>query len=204
MKIKSITSPEFRKYGKILESFNWTSLLETLNSTPLPQEVVYVSSVPSLESLDIFEELCQCCYGGLPIQIGYCNGHNNLLNGLEYHRSSEIDVASTDLILLLGLQQDIDENFCYQTSLVEAFFVPANTAVELYATTLHYAPCSIDAQGFRCAIILPKGTNEPLNFSPRQKGEEKLLTAKNKWLLAHPEAKIANAWNGLCGKYLSI
>ena len=96
MKIKSITSPEFRKYGKILESFNWTSLLETLNSTPLPQEVVYVSSVPSLESLDIFEELCQRCYGGLPIQIGYCNGHNKLLNGLEYHRSSEIDVSSTD------------------------------------------------------------------------------------------------------------
>ena len=60
-------------------------------------------------------------FGGLPIQIGYCNGSNVKLNALEYHRSSEIDIAVTDLILLLGCQQDIKED-TYDTALVEAFF----------------------------------------------------------------------------------
>ena len=54
------------------------------------------------------------------IQIGYCNGSNVKLNALEYHRSSEIDIAVTDLILLLGCQQDIKED-TYDTALVEAF-----------------------------------------------------------------------------------
>ena len=35
-------------------------------------------------------------FGGLPVQIGYCNGSNVKLNALEYHRSSEIDIAVTD------------------------------------------------------------------------------------------------------------
>ena len=41
-------------------------------------------------------------YGGLEIQIGYCNGNNKKLNAVEYHRSSELDIAVDDLILLLG------------------------------------------------------------------------------------------------------
>lgn len=63
------------------------------------------------------------------------------MNALEYHRSSELDIAQTDLILLLGMQQDIENGDIYDTSKVEAFLVPAGTGVELYATTLRYAPC---------------------------------------------------------------
>ena len=74
-------------------------------------------------------------------KIGYCNGDNHKLNALEYHRSSELDIAQTDLILLLGMQQDIENGDIYDTSKVEAFLVPAGTGVELYATTLRYAPC---------------------------------------------------------------
>lgn len=204
MKINTITSLEFKKYGKILEGFDWAPLVETLNQTPLPQEVIYTPSDPSLESLEIFHDLQHIFYGGLPIQAGYCNGYNHHLNGLEYHRSSELNIASTDLILLLGQQKDIDDSFHYHTDLVEAFLIPANTAVELYATTLHYAPCSVKNKGFRCAVILPRETNEPLDSPIMQTGESRLLVAKNKWLLAHPEAEIPGAWNGLLGKNLSL
>ena len=64
--------------------------------------------------------------------FGFCSGYNNKLNAVEYHRSSEIDIAATDLILMLGRQQDIDyTNNTYETKNIECFFVPAGTAVEL-------------------------------------------------------------------------
>ena len=165
----------------------------------MPKDVVYVPSVEAMEILPEAVDVCRKGFGGLPIQIGYCNGDNHKLNALEYHRSSEIDIAATDLILLLGCQQDIEADDTYDTSKVEAFFVPAGTAVELYATTLHYAPCSAQEGGFRCVIVLPKGTNEDLTFEPAKEGENRLLTAVNKWLIAHEEAGIEGAFCGLKG-----
>ena len=97
----------------------------------------------------------------MPVQIGYCNGHNSKLNAVEYHRSSEINVAATDAILILGLLADVAEDF-YLRSKMEAFLVPAGTGVEVFATSLHYAPCGVDGQGFQVAIVLPQGTNYPL------------------------------------------
>ena len=96
-------------------------------------------------------------YGELPIQIGYCNGHNTKLNAVEYHRNSEINIAVTDLILIIGKQQDIEADYTYDTSLMEAFLVPAGTVIEVYGTTLHYAPCHVEDGGFRCVVVLPKG-----------------------------------------------
>jgi len=90
------------------------------------------------------EEIRRVFYGELPVQIGYCNGHNVLLNAVEYHRCSEVNVAATDAVLIVGRQQDVTENCTYDTAKMEAFLVEAGTAVELYATTLHYAPCSAD------------------------------------------------------------
>ena len=43
---------------------------------PVPEDVIYVPSVDELEALDVAKELQNRAYGGLPIQIGYCNGHN--------------------------------------------------------------------------------------------------------------------------------
>ena len=119
MEIKKVTDPAFRKYGKIVQGIDFSGLVEALNAkTPLPEEVVYEPSAADLEALPVFAELQTKTYGELPIQIGYCNGKNYLLNALEYHRSSEINVAGTDAILLVGAQQDITDDFTYDTSLV--------------------------------------------------------------------------------------
>ena len=143
------------------------------------------------------------------------NGNNKKLNAVEYHRSSEIDIAVDDLILLLGKQQDITEDYTYDTAKIEAFYVPAGTAVELYATTLHYAPCSAAETGFRCVIVLPKDTNYELSEEQKKTVEEaakaegqitedRLLTAKNKWLIAHEEAAIEGAFNGMRGMNVTL
>ena len=106
---------------------------------------------------------------------------------------------------MLGRQQDIDPQArSYDTGKIELFYVPAGTAVELYATTLHFAPCGIDGREFRCGVVLPRGTNEELPFAPAQAGEDRLLFAVNKWLIAHPDAGIEGAWNGLKDENLSI
>ena len=147
MKIQKLTDASFGKYGKVITEFSFEKILKEMEHTPLPKDVVYVPSVEAMEILPEAVDVCRKGFGGLPIQIGYCNGDNHKLNALEYHRSSEIDIAATDLILLLGCQQDIEADDTYDTSKVEAFFVPAGTAVELYATTLHYAPCSAQEGG---------------------------------------------------------
>ncbi len=164
-----------------------------------------------MEALPIKEELSVKTYGEMPIQIGYCNGHNTLLNALEYHRDSEINVAATDAVLMLGLLTDVEADFTYDTAKAEAFLVPAGTAVEIYATTLHYAPCDLEGRGFRVAVVLPKGTNYPLQRvhakveDGKAPNEDALLTAVNKWLIGHKEGGLdEGAFLGLRGKNLCL
>jgi hypothetical protein len=208
LKIHSVRDAEFRRYGRVVRDFDCTQLLELLGRTPLPQEgTVYVASDEALEKLDAFKQIQSLEFGGIPIQIGYCNGINHRLNALEYHRSSEVNIAADDLILLLGLEQDVDpETHRYDTSLVQAFLVPAGTMVELYATTLHYAPCSVNGRPFRNAIVLPRGTNLPLRSPAEGKGEIRLLFAANKWLIAHPDSGLGadGAFCGLEGENIEV
>ena len=203
MEIKKVTDRSFAKYGRVLTDLDFSELIEKLQETPLPEGVAYEPSVELLEAVPVFHELQKKTYGELPIQIGYCNGHNRALNALEYHRSSEVNVAGTDAVLLLGWLADI-ENGEYDTSLVEAFFLPKGTAVELYGTTLHYAPCGPEGAGFRVAIVLPKDTNLPLE-EKHEGGEDERLTARNKWLLGHPEGGLPEGSPmGLKGENITI
>ncbi|HIV85243.1 MAG TPA: DUF4867 family protein [Candidatus Monoglobus merdigallinarum] len=187
--IKPITDEAFAKYGRVVEGIDWSGLLETLRaSSPAPDSVIYVPSCPELEALPVKQLLSDNVYGGMPVQIGYCNGTNTKLNCLEYHRDSEIDIADDDVVLLLGSQQDAAKGE-YDTAKIEAFLCPKGTGVELYATTLHYAPCSAKlGQPFRVVIVLPKGTNEDKPDIEITCSEDERLFARNKWLIAHPEA----------------
>lgn len=205
MKIQNVTDASFAKYGKVLTGYDCTQLLKAMEHTPLPEDVIYIPGDEQLEALAIAEEFQNRGYGGLPIQIGYCNGNNHTLNALEYHRSSEINVAVTDLILLIGSQQDVSHEYIYDTANVEAFLVPAGTVIEVYATTLHYAPCNAKAdQGFRCVVVLPKGTNTEIDFLLKGADDDKLMTAKNKWLIAHEDAGIEGAFVGLTGENITL
>ena len=205
MEIKSITDPAFRAYARVMTEFDCAELMQTMLQTPLPQDVTYVASAPELERLPIFRQLSERAYGGMELQMGYCNGHNRRLDAVEYHKSSEWNLACTDLILILGREQDIDpETLRYDTAMLEAFLVPAGTAFETYATTLHYAPCGVQGAGFRLVVVLPRGTNLPLPNAPERIGESRLLFCRNKWLLGHPEAQITGAFNGLTGENPSV
>ena len=186
MKVKQVTDASFKKYGKILTGIDFSEIYNVLEKIKYPETVEYAASFGPLE--------------------------DKVLNALEYHRSSEANVAATDVILLLGQQSDITDDFKYDTAQLEAFFVPAGTAVELYATTLHYTPIGTKENdyAFKTGVILPFGTNFPLGVKlgaeaeEEKLPEEKLLFAKNKWLIAHEEGGEEGAFIGLTGKNISV
>lgn len=198
--MKKVTDPEFAKYGRVLD-VKLPDLLERLGKTPIPEGVAYVASEPELEACAEFDVVRDSVFGGLPIQIGYCNGHNDTLNAIEYHRCSEVNIAFQGAVLMVGCQQDIAADFTYDTGNMELFEVPAGCAVELYATTLHYAPCSLVEEGFQVAIVLVKGTNEEMPKVTGALAEDRLMTARNKWLIAHKESGLGEggAFVGLKG-----
>lgn len=212
MKVKQVTDTSFRKYGKILTGIDFSEIYNVLEEMDYPEDVEYAASFGPLEEPEFRQKLSNTLYGELSVEIGYCSGYNKMLNALEYHRSSEANVAVTDIILLLGHQSDITEDFTYDTAQLEAFFVPAGTAVELYATTLHYVPIGTKENdyAFKMGVVLPFGTNFPLGVTlgaeaeKEKLPEEKLLFAKNKWLIAHEESGEEGAFIGLTGKNISV
>lgn len=207
MKIYSVMDKEFAPYGKVLGGYDTTSLMKALDeTTPLPDGVEYVMSEASLECTEVFGQLQNNAYGGMPIQLGWCNGHNTKLNCLEYHRDSEINIGVRDFILLVAKADDIVDGKL-DTSKVKAFRAGAGQVVEVYATTLHYAPCSAKkSDGFKVVIALPKGTNGAVPNITAKNEEDKWLRACNKWLLAHKDASEAGdgAYIGLTGDNIDI
>ena len=207
MTIESVFDPAFAPYGKVLEGYDTAALLETLQKvTPVPEGVEYVPSQPELEALPIAGQLSVNAYGGMPIQLGWCNGHNTKLNCLEYHRDSELNCGAQDFILLLAREDEMERGML-DTAKVKAFRVPAGALVEVYATTLHYAPCSAaSGTGFQVVVVLPRGTNGPKPDLTPLNGEDETLTACNKWLLAHPDSDEAKggAKVGLRGENIDI
>lgn len=205
MTVKKVTDPAFKAYGRVITGYDFSGLLKAMEQTPLPEDVIYIPSLPEMEALPAAKELENGIYGQMPIQIGCCNGHNKKLNAVEYHRDSEVDIAVDDLILILGKQQDIEEDHTYDTSRMEAFLVPAGTAVEVYATTLHYAPCHVKDEGFRCVIVLPRDTNLDMEPVEVKDPEDRILFARNKWLIGHAQGGLPEgAFIGLKGENLSV
>ena len=208
MIIHSVFDPAFKPYGQIVTGLEETvqELVTALAATPQGPAVEYVPTDPALQELPAAVEVSEHCFGGMPVQLGWCNGHNTKLNCLEYHRDSEFNLGTEDFILLLARQEEI-EGGLLDTEKVRAFKVPAGVLVEVYATTLHYAPCHCDpAKGFRVLVALPRGTNGPRPEITPHNGEDRMLWACNKWLLARPESPEAadGAWAGLTGANLDL
>lgn len=208
MKVYSVFDPDFKPYGQVVTGLeeNVREILSALAATPLPDGVGYVPTDPALQELPAAMSISEHCFGGMPVQLGWCNGYNTKLNCLEYHRDSEFNLGTEDFILLLAKQDEI-ENGILNTVKVRAFKVPAGTLVEVYATTLHYAPCHCEPEkGFRVLVALPWLTNTERPEMECKTAEDSILTARNKWLLAHPESDEAKAGAkvGLAGENIDI
>ena len=184
MKFYSVTDPEFKAFGRVLD-IDVSELIATAEKIEMPAEgSIYNPSREEFEALPVMDTITRAIFGELPAQLGYCYGHSDTLNALEWHTCSEVNVAVTDMILLLGDVRDV-ENGRYDSAKVKAFKVKKGEAIEVYATTMHFCPIETSKDGFGCVVGLRKDTNIPLE----EPTLDKLLFRKNKFLIAHEDNK---------------
>lgn len=177
----SVNDAAFLPYGNVIKSYDVHEVINAALKIEMPESGSrYELSLPQLEACRLTEKLKNECFGESDIQVGCCWGYNDMLNGLEYHKSSEINIAVTPIVLLLGHITDIENNE-YDSENVKAFYVNAGEIIEVYGTTLHFCPCQVNNGGFRSIVVLPKGTNAPLSKNTKNS----LLFRQNKWLICH-------------------
>lgn len=179
--IHSVEDMEFKPFGRIITNIDPAEIMKVAKTRSNPESgSAYLASVEEFQQLDIAKQIQDECFGTLPTQVGYCWGHSNFLNATEWHTSSEVNVAVTPLVLILGHVWDI-EDCKIDSSKFKAFYLPAGTVVEVYATSLHFCPCEVESTGFGCVVALPSGTNTDLEIKP----SDKKLFRKNKWIICH-------------------
>lgn len=183
IKLYSVNDSEFKTFGRVVNDLDTQEIIAAAEAIKNPETGSgYSPSEASFEKLKISSQIKSEYFGTLPTQIGYCYGHNSFLNAAEWHFSSEINIAVTPLVLILGHIWDI-ENGEIDSSSFKAFYLSKGTAVEVYATTLHFCPCEVEKGGFGCVVGLPLDTNTPLDVTP----DNPLLFRKNKWIIAHEQ-----------------
>ena len=196
--VRSVKDEDFRSYGRVVEGADFSALIRYMEEhTVIPEGGnIYVASVPEMEALPAAAELADVAFGGMPIEIGYCNGRNTTYNGFEYHKGAEINIAVTDFMLVLGHSWDITPGLAYSVDQAEVFFVEKGTAIEMFGTTLHLSPVRTCDEGFKDIVVLPRGTNTPLTDAEKTARdvaymagdtEARLLLQRGKWVIAHPE-----------------
>jgi len=187
--ILPVTDSAFVSYGRVIAGWDFSAMISYMETnTTIPETGnIYLASVPGLEALPPAPALETIFYGGMPCQIGYCNGRNTTYNGFERHKGSEINIAVTDFMLVLGHAWQMKDN-TFRVEDAQVFFVEKGTALEMYQTTLHLSPCRVSDEGFKDIVVLPRGTNTPLpEKQVMNDPESRLLLQRNKWVIAHPE-----------------
>lgn len=192
LRLNPLDGETFRPYGRIIHLDAADNLIRIADSvTEIPEkENIYEPSTPELETKEAIKQL-EVFYGGMQIQIGYCNGNTSSLNGLEYHNCPETILAVTDFVLLLGRQKHLENFARFDTRHVEAFYIPKGAQLMLCPRVLHLAPSRVHSNGFKAIIILERGTNLELPCKPQPyDNEARILFKRNKWMIAHKERTI--------------
>lgn len=202
--LHDIHSDPFKKYGTIIHDFDFSSIESYIhkNYKIADDHVDYIANLEYFQNSSIKSTIENDYFGGMEVEIGWCSGQNDKMGGLEYHIGNEMTIALTNLLIILGDLRDV-EKYKYDSRNTEIFFVPKGTVYNLYATTLHYAPCQTEKTGFETIVILPALTNTPLV----NKTNDKLLFMRNKWLMVHPDntKDIAlGAYPGIVGENIKL
>lgn len=164
------------------------------------EENTYIPSDAAVETLTVVKNIAREVFAEAKIQAGWCCGGGTTMNGMEWHKSSEVVIACTEMLLLIGDFFDI-ENDVYDSSKALALYLQKGEAVELFPMTLHLAPLKV-SELFKAAIILPEGTNMSL-----KNGINGSLRAVNKWLLVHKDNRkgiLSGGRIGISGKNIKI
>ena len=209
--IISVFDDSFKKFGAVHEGYKTDSLLDYLKRNNIvTDDLAYTADVPEMrkELAGQLSPIMSSVYAGMAAQSGLCCGRNNMLNGLEYHQGSEVYVLGSDVVMMLGLEEDIKwPEGIYDSSLIKSFYAQKGSVIELRGGCLHYVPVNVYRNdGLSVIVSLLYNTNSPIDFELGSHERDKLLIAKNSWFLAHPDfepAKNAGWHLGIRGENLS-
>ena len=205
MEIYCVCSEEFKKYGRLIDIDPAEMIEMVKKTTEIPAEGSnYVPALESIDTMPLADEYRKTLCGQLDEQWGLCWGHNSFMNALEWHTCNEFNIGVTDLVLLLAKRGDLDADGRLDAKKVKAFYLPAGKMIEVYSDSLHFCPCEVGKEGFSCVVGLQRGTNEPLDAG---EAHDPLVTAKNKWLIAHESLKGMiehGVFNGIYGENWEI
>ncbi len=202
--IHTVDEGLFGRYARLVQSPVFQEVASYIDkNTTIPERNTYVADIPELHSKRVDQAL-SLFYGGLVPQIGYCNGPNFSMNGSEYHKGPELTIAITDCLMWWMLPEDLVDFDHVDSSKAEVFYIPQGCAFLLKPEILHLAPCKVDHRGYKTVIILPMGTNAPLDPEIkeryRQSGdpEARILHMANKYMITHKD------WQPLVGQGVHI
>lgn len=186
--MKTVKDSSFKSYGRVITEYDFSNMIQAMeekNMIGVPESGnQYIASVPAIEALPEFDWVRKNIFAGLSIQFGSGAGHNQAITAIEFHQGSEVIVAVTDALLVVGHRYDIVNN-TYDSQLMESFLLEKGTAIELFSTTLHYSPIETNKTGYKQAIALIKGTNTPLT----EEVDNPLVKVTNKFMLVHESRK---------------
>ena len=167
--IHTVNEKLFSHYARLVSSPVFQGIADYIDHTTIiPDRNTYVADIPELHTKENDAALC-AFYGGLVPQIGYCNGPNFSMNGSEYHKGPELTIAITDCLMWWMLPEDLVDFDHVDSSKAEVFYIPKGCAFLLKPEILHLAPCKVDNAGYKTVIILPMGTNRPLDPELKEK-----------------------------------
>ena len=187
IEIKCVCDDSFLAYGRVVD-VDPTEMIEMVKkSAPIPETgSKYVPALEAIDTMPLAQEYNETLCGQLDEQWGLCWGHSSTMNALEWHTCNEFNVGVTDLVLLLAKRGDLNKEGKLDSAKVKAFYLPEGKMIEVYSDTLHFCPCEVSKSGFSCVVGLQRGTNTDID--PEMK-KDPLVTAKNKWLIAHEDMK---------------
>jgi hypothetical protein len=190
----SVYDKEFAPFGRVIDGVDASEIIRVAKTIKKPESgSAYVPTEPLFEALPIADTIKDAFYGTLDTQVGYCWGHNSKMDATEWHTCSEINIAVTPIVLILGHLCDIEDGQIDSSKFI-AFYCPEGVTVEVYNTSLHYCACQVSDEGFGAVIGLPKNTNTPLADEPKSR----FLYRRNKWIIACKDNK-ALIENGIDG-----
>ncbi|HHV10875.1 MAG TPA: DUF4867 family protein [Clostridiales bacterium] len=189
--------PAFAAYGEVLSLNTQAYLQYAEQSIIIPDSGVdYTEEDPALAGFHKEKAwLENNVYGQMPIAVGYCAGHNRIMNGMEWHHGCEVNVAFTDVVLFLAPFSSLKgrrDQLKLDSADVQAVYVPRGYAVALDPLVLHFTPIEVEQSGFSVLVALPKHTNEAL----KEPAQNPYLKARNSWIIYHKDTGRGDDFDG--------
>lgn len=200
-----VDDPTFEPYGTPHWELDPSGFVEVMLDTfsgEMGDELVYEPVVQELQEEPLVQDIRDLVYDGEPVQVGLAYGNNDSMNFLQHIGAPVTLVTAHNVVLFAGHKDDLDsETWTYDAGDAEAFYIPENAVIELYADTLHSMPVRAErATGQLTAIITPEGVG--LEGVAPGEGIDQALVANDRWVFALPG--VDDYYEGLTGSNVSI